>query len=169
MCEVTLDALESAGFKAFGWVHAATAERENVKRITANGETYEHGGFVYEMKHTPAEFWRMRPHTEDQIREFKLEDERARADDEVVPTDLMGRLRFWWARYKRDRAQSREESAMMRKLTQSGVDVRSWGLDLTTSGSTRRLAVPCLLSRSPRGRWLETRLRRSRRKTAGPA
>ena len=33
-------------------------------------------------------------------------------------------------------------------------------LDLTTSGSTLCLALPCLLSRSPRGRRIETRLRR---------
>ena len=35
-------------------------------------------------------------------------------------------------------------------------------LDLTTSGSAHCLALPCLLlfSRSPRGRWIDTHLRR---------
>ena len=48
MFTVTIDALESAGFEAFGWAHAAGAPHETV-RITGADVEYPHGGFLYDM------------------------------------------------------------------------------------------------------------------------
>ena len=115
MCEVTLDALESAGFRAFGWVHAASAPNETVKDVIADsGMSNEVGGFVYEMIGAEPNFFMLAPLSDEQINEFKGLQEEV----ELFEGGVRGFFRRLWAFLLRDLHESRRETEAMNKLLQ---------------------------------------------------
>ena len=120
MCDVTLDALEDAGFAAFGWAHAkgAACERPMEQRgifvSDSYGVQYPHGGFVYEMRNAaPGEetaFFALVPHTPEQLKEFKDSGDRSGKRTGGV----LSRLGSWLGR---DYELRKKERGEMNKLT----------------------------------------------------
>jgi len=117
MRDVTLDALESAGFAAFAWVNPSEAPGgQSLSRPEGDDSgsaTYVHGAFVYEMLRAPANFFALRPHTDAEIAEFL--EARAEDEEEEVPEGLtyLQRVRRSWAV---ERRRNRKEAAQMREL-----------------------------------------------------
>ena len=68
MINVTLETLQEAGFKAFGWAHAN--EKPDGHALSTS-EGYKHGAFVYIMKGAPPTFFALEPHDDEQLAEFE--------------------------------------------------------------------------------------------------
>ena len=68
MVNITLDALEDAGFKAFAWVFPS--EIIGGFSVCAE-ESYELGAFVYLMKNAPPALFKLVPHTDEQVEQWK--------------------------------------------------------------------------------------------------
>jgi hypothetical protein len=68
MIDVTLETLQEAGFKAFGWAHA---NEKTDGHALSTSEGYEHGAFVYIMKGAPPTFFALEPHDDEQLAEFE--------------------------------------------------------------------------------------------------
>ena len=77
MVPITLDALQDAGFKAFGWVNPR--EAVGGKPLNADESKYAHGAFVYLMQDGSKNFFGLIPPTEEEIEEYKAK--LARASD----------------------------------------------------------------------------------------
>lgn len=114
MCDVTLDALEEAGFEAFGWAHAQGDASERGVQLTED-TPYPHGGFLYEMVGNEKNFFALVPHTPEQLADFAMQ-----SDDLPGPeTFKYGALERWYRKYQRDRIKSRREIEEMTKLTRA--------------------------------------------------
>lgn len=148
MCTVTLDALQNAGFAAFGWAHAEAHELEHgVPIIESDGDggqsvTYPHGGFVYEMTGNEQNFFALVPHSAEQLAEFELQ-----FKPEVEPHYKYGIIERYYRQYRRNLAQARKEVEEMTKLTRSATGIED--REESVESKRRRLVL-----------WLKTEIKR---------
>ena len=118
MLAITLDALENAGFEAFGWVHAYGPQSPAEKCFLKCEEQceYKHGGFVYDMAGDEHNFFTLREHTPDELEEFR---EACFDIDDPQTKYRFGIFGRWYEGYQRDHARARKETDQMNKLTQA--------------------------------------------------
>lgn len=139
MCDVTLDALESAGFEAFGWAHAQGDKSENGISITEEPaeSPYPHGGFVYEMIGNEKNFFTLVPHTPEQLADFAMQSDKLPGPQ----TYRFGAIERYYRQYQRERMKSRREIEEMTRLTRAATGLNQHDESIARHRRFLRLAV----------------------------